>query len=152
MGLFQRRSNSKVDGVTDEHGPSHCETVGIRERIKQYGSIYYFRRGIHNTDHSCSFTWAQFTLPLSTGGIALVLSATPHRFKGLATIGTIFFLFALVTFIACVTTIILRFTLNSGTLKKSLTHPTEFLFTPTILLSCRWTHLVFVLSRSARMA
>ncbi|KAL8742257.1 MAG: hypothetical protein Q9190_005234 [Brigantiaea leucoxantha] len=38
------------------------------------------------------FTWAWFTLPMSTGGIALLLALTPHRFAGLTTIGTVFYI------------------------------------------------------------
>lgn len=94
-------------------------------------------------DSTKSFTWAQFTLPLSTGGVALVLSATPHRFDGLNTIGKIFFIFALVIFIISVTAITLRFVLFPGTFKQSLVHPTEALFTPTFLLSCMSFDLIF---------
>ncbi|KAK3691120.1 hypothetical protein LTR37_018873 [Vermiconidia calcicola] len=82
-----------------------------------------------------SFTWAQFAFPLSTGGIALLLAATPHRFIGLDTIGAIFSILALVVFVLWIAAIMYRFVTNSGTLKQSLMHPTEALFVPTFLIS-----------------
>jgi hypothetical protein len=141
MGVSHRRPNGRIDGASEAPERSLNETVGIRQRIKQYYQFNLRSTDICLADALISFTWAQFTLPLSTGGIALVLSATPHRFTGLATIGTIFFILALVIFVACVTAITLRFVLYPGTLKKSLTHPTEALFTPTILLSGMHLHL-----------
>lgn len=92
-----------------------------------------------------SFTWAWFNLPLSTGGIALLLSATPHRFPGLTTIGAIFYLFDLVVFSCVLAGICTRFLLmrdaaggSLRALRKSLGHPTEGLFFPTALLNCEF--------------
>lgn len=81
------------------------------------------------------FTWAWFTTTMSAGGIALVLSETPHRFNGLTEIGegvlildlTLFLLFC-----ACLTT---RFILFPKTFLKSLLHPTESLFFATFWIS-----------------
>ena len=81
------------------------------------------------------FTWAQFILPLSTGGISLLLASTPHRFPGLDTIGKIFFILDLVIFVAAIVTICARFAWHSGTFKQSLAHPTEALFVPTVLIT-----------------
>jgi tellurite resistance protein TehA-like permease len=87
------------------------------------------------TDQQHSFTWAQFTFSLSTGGIALLLASTPHRFTGLDTIGKIFFILALIVFIAAISAITFRFMVYPGTFKQSLVHPTEALFIPTALLT-----------------
>ena len=81
------------------------------------------------------FTWAWFTLPMSTGGIAVLLSATPHRFRGLDTIGLIIFIFNLLLFSALFATMIARFALCKGTFIRSVRHPTESLFVPTFFLA-----------------
>jgi len=39
---------------------------------------------LERVDH---FTWAWFTLTMSTGGVALLLSVQPYTFRGLNTIG-----------------------------------------------------------------
>src|ERR1700733_15279529 len=54
-------------------------------------------------------TWAWFTLTMSTGGLALLLSATPHRFPGLTIIGKIFYILDLVFFVSLVAGITARF-------------------------------------------
>lgn len=77
---------------------------------------------------------------MSTGGIALLLAATPHRFTGLETIGKIVFLFDLVLFLTICAGISIRFIMKPERLTKSLLHPTEALFFPTF-----WLALVDVL-------
>ncbi|KAM3422389.1 hypothetical protein BST61_g2743 [Cercospora zeina] len=81
------------------------------------------------------FTWAWFTLPMSTGGIALLLHATPHQFHGLYTIGKIVYVFDIVVFLLLCSGITARFVLYPGTLRASLMHPTEALFFPTFWLA-----------------
>ena len=81
------------------------------------------------------FTWGWFTLTMSTGGIALLLSDTPHQFSGLGTIGTIIFIFDLILFVLLTSLITTRFFLFRGTFTSALTHPTEALFIPTFWLS-----------------
>lgn len=81
------------------------------------------------------FTWAWFTLTMSTGGIALLLAVTPHRFRGLTTIGTMVFIFDLVLFVLLSAFILARFVLFPGTFSKSVSHPTESLFIPTFFLT-----------------
>ncbi|KAF2214496.1 hypothetical protein CERZMDRAFT_110779 [Cercospora zeae-maydis SCOH1-5] len=81
------------------------------------------------------FTWAWFTLPMSTGGIALLLHATPHQFHGLRTIGKVVYIFDLVVFLSLCSGITARFILYPGTLRASLMHPTEALFFPTFWLA-----------------
>jgi tellurite resistance protein TehA-like permease len=81
------------------------------------------------------FTWAWFATTMSTGGIALVLSQTPHRFHGLTVIGEVFVILDIVLFLTFCTSIIIRFTLFSKAFLASLTHPTESLFFPTFWIS-----------------
>lgn len=83
------------------------------------------------------FTWAWFCLPMSTGGLALLLSPAtqPHSFHGLETIGKTVYIIDLVIFTTAATAIAYRFSRWGGTLTASLTHPTESLFAATFLLS-----------------
>ncbi|KAF7552413.1 hypothetical protein G7Z17_g4362 [Cylindrodendrum hubeiense] len=81
------------------------------------------------------FTWAWYTLIMSTGGIALLLHGTPHQFRGLDVIGKIFFLLTVVLFICLTAGITYRFVATPPALKTSLMHPTESLFFPCFLLS-----------------
>lgn len=81
------------------------------------------------------FTWANFTIVMSTGGIALLLGSQPHNFRGLFTIGKIVYVIDIVLFVIVCCTITYRFVKFPGTFKRSLVHPTESLFMPTSLLS-----------------
>ena len=87
---------------------------------------------LERIDH---FTWAWYTLTMSTGGIALLLSVQPHTFKGLDTIGKVVFILDLVLFILLTTAIAIRFARTPSRLPASIHHPTEGLFFPTFLLS-----------------
>ncbi|KAL8679140.1 MAG: hypothetical protein Q9224_007058, partial [Gallowayella concinna] len=75
-GLFSRRlplaSLSRID--------LRLERLHWRERIRHY-------------------TWTFFTMTMATGGIANVLYTVPFRFRGLDTIGVVFFLFNMFLFI-----------------------------------------------------
>jgi C4-dicarboxylate transporter/malic acid transport protein len=87
------------------------------------------------TDRLKHFTWANFTLTMSTGGLTLLLGAQPHTFSGLVTIGKVVYIFDLVLFVLTCSTLVYRFVKYRGTFKASLVHPTESLFMPTSLLS-----------------
>lgn len=67
---------------------------------------------------------------MSTGGIALLLAVTPHRFHGLTTIGTIIFVLDVVLFLLLTSLILTRFYLYPGTFTQSIYHQTESLFIP----------------------
>ncbi|KAK7045074.1 malic acid transport protein [Favolaschia claudopus] len=83
------------------------------------------------------FTWAWFTLPMATGGLALLLSpqTQPHTFPGLETIGRAVYIWDLFVFMAVTLCITYRFIRFPGIFTGSLTHPTESLFAATPLLS-----------------
>ncbi|KAF2097117.1 C4-dicarboxylate transporter/malic acid transport protein, partial [Rhizodiscina lignyota] len=83
------------------------------------------------------FTWTWFTMTMATGGIANVLYKVPdpYRFHGLYAIGCIFFLLNIVLFIFNCTMISFRFYYYPHTFRASLTHPTESLFTPALVIS-----------------
>ncbi|THV65803.1 malic acid transporter [Aureobasidium pullulans] len=79
---------------------------------------------------------------MSTGALAVVLGQTPNTFTGLQTIGKIFFILALVLFVAFTIIIITRFILVPEKFLASLHHPVESLFfgsywvTISLLLNC----------------
>ncbi|KAL7623241.1 hypothetical protein AAE478_006922 [Parahypoxylon ruwenzoriense] len=81
------------------------------------------------------FTWANYTFPMSTGGLALLLAEQGITFPGLQTIGKIVYIFDLVIFTLVTAAITYRFVKFPGTLKASVTHPTEALFLGTSTLS-----------------
>lgn len=60
----------------------------------------------------------------------------PHSFNGLEVIGKIFFILNLIIFSSITAIITYRFSRYPKTLKHSLAHPTESLFSATFLLSC----------------
>ncbi|KAF2089922.1 C4-dicarboxylate transporter/malic acid transport protein-like protein [Saccharata proteae CBS 121410] len=81
------------------------------------------------------FTWSWFTTTMSTGGLALALAETPHRFDGLITIGKIVYVFNIVLFLIFVGAIVTRFILIPRALKNSLLDGTEGFFFPAFWLS-----------------
>lgn len=76
------------------------------------------------------FTWANYTLTMSTGGISLLISEStqPNTFHGQQTIGKVVYIFDLVLFTLITTLLITRFIKYKGTFLASLAHPTEGLF------------------------
>ena len=81
------------------------------------------------------FTWAWFTLPMSSGGISLLLHVQPYQFNGLRTIGTVVYAINLVIFTLVCLTMICRFIFHPSTIMKSITHPREGFFFPTFFLA-----------------
>ncbi|CZR52264.1 related to C4-dicarboxylate transport protein [Phialocephala subalpina] len=105
----------------------------------QRGTLRFSKATLHGDltfrDRIHHFTLAWFTATMSTGGIALVLARTPHRFHGLEAIGDIIFILTVVLFILFCTAIATRFVLFPKSLAKCITHPTESLFFPTFWIS-----------------
>ncbi|CCX05753.1 Similar to Malic acid transport protein; acc. no. P50537 [Pyronema omphalodes CBS 100304] len=87
---------------------------------------------IHRLEH---FTWAWFTITMSTGGVAVVISKIPFRFRGLDEIGAVFFLLTLISFLLNSVCISIRFFRYRYTFVMTLLHPTESLFVSAGLLS-----------------
>jgi tellurite resistance protein TehA-like permease len=91
-----------------------------------------------NSEFTNNKLQANYTFPMATGGLALLLSpeTQPHSFNGLEVIGKIVFILDLVIFSIITAIITYRFSRYPKTLKHSLTHPTESLFSATFLLAC----------------
>lgn len=105
----------------------------------QRGSLQTTKETLHGDlsvrDRIHHFTLAWFTCTMSTGGIALLLSQTPHRFHGLQAIGDIVLILDIVLFLLFCSLLAARFTLFPQTMRSCLTHPTESLFIPTFWIS-----------------
>lgn len=95
---------------------SHTPRLPLRERL------------VH-------FTWAWFEVTMSTGAVATLLSQQPYTFRGLETIGKIFFILDLVLFVAFCGLIATRFALKPSALSHSLHHPHESFFFGTFWVS-----------------
>ncbi|KAJ5122818.1 hypothetical protein N7448_003951 [Penicillium atrosanguineum] len=80
------------------------------------------------------FTWAWYTLTMSTGGLALLIASQPNRFNGLDQIGLVVYIINLLLFALVCSLMAARFILHGG-LVQSLTHDREGLFFPTFWLS-----------------
>ena len=86
-------------------------------------------------DRMHHFTWAWYTLSMSTGGLSLLIFAQPHKFPGLLGIGMFFYILNIVIFTLITAGMISRFFLHPGDFRKSVQHPREGFFFPTFFLS-----------------
>ncbi|KAF2199041.1 hypothetical protein GQ43DRAFT_133210 [Delitschia confertaspora ATCC 74209] len=90
--------------------------VGLRERLKH-------------------FTWAWFTGTMSSGGIGILLAQTPHRFRGLYTIGVVVFIFHLAFFVLLCSLMATRAFLHPRHFLRSLIRPVECFYVGSFWLS-----------------
>lgn len=81
------------------------------------------------------FTWAWWTLVMSTGGLSLLAFALPFQFPGLRQIGLVFYIITLILFVIVSSCLMARFFLHTGQFKASLTHEREGFFFPTFFLT-----------------
>ncbi|KAH0289496.1 hypothetical protein M436DRAFT_48690 [Aureobasidium namibiae CBS 147.97] len=152
---FRRRENQAGSPASElSHGSTATNSSGegLEPRLKDLEKQIAHKRPHHHrrisdvapegTDKEITlkerlrhFTWAWFTLTMSTGGFATLLSVQPHKFTGLMTIGTIVYIFDLVLFVILCGAITARFIMYPGSFHKSLKHPSEALFFPTFWLS-----------------
>ncbi|KAF2759372.1 hypothetical protein EJ05DRAFT_492665 [Pseudovirgaria hyperparasitica] len=91
--------------------------------------------GLSAKDRIHHFTWAWYTLTMSTGGIATLLEGQPHSFPGLFEIGVFFYGLNLTIFAGVTITLIVRFIAHPGDLMNSIRHEREGLFVPTFFLT-----------------
>ncbi|KAH6677875.1 malic acid transport protein [Plectosphaerella plurivora] len=107
----------------DHHGPGHID-INDPNRPK-----LSFKKRLHH------FTWAWYTLVMSTGGLALLIFAQPHTFPGLKQIGAGVYAFNIVLFALVTSMLIARFALYPGDIGASIKHEREGFFLPTFFLS-----------------
>ena len=67
--------------------------------------------------------------------VLIKVRTVPFRFRGLTSLGTIFFLLNIALFVICIISISLRFFFHPKTFKASFLHPTERLFIPSAVVS-----------------
>lgn len=77
---------------------------------------------------SLRITWQWFPVNMSTGAMASLIAQQPYKFRGLMTIGAIFYIVNLVTFVAFLGLIIARFARKRHAFLTSLHHPSESFF------------------------
>lgn len=106
---------------------------GQRGTLRTSGATLHGDLGIRDRIHHFTFAW--FTCTMSTGGIGLLLSQTPHRFKGIEVLGDIVIFLDLTLFLSFCAIITARFIMFPKTIMSSLSHPTESLFFPTFWIS-----------------
>jgi len=114
---------------SDRRG-SHTSSFIVLERVPTF-----LQPSIPWRDRLLHFTFAWYTVTMSTSGVALVLAIAPKRFPGLSTIGLVIFLLDLIFFLFITLCISLRFVLYRHTFRRAFTRPSEALFVPTLLLS-----------------
>ncbi|KAK5996910.1 Malic acid transport protein [Cladobotryum mycophilum] len=121
--VFEKRR--KADIEEPEVTPA-CATVDIYDPNRP-------KLGLR--DRLNHFTWAWYTLPMSTGGLSLLFWAQPHQFTGLRTIGLVVYILNIIIFTLISITMLCRFFFHPGTMARSVTHPREGFFLPTFFLS-----------------
>lgn len=122
---MEEQGNSSSSSYED------AQDNGYSRKGRRYGLVSDF---LARLEH---FTWANYTFPMSTGGLALLLAEQTQgfTFPGLQTIGKVVYIFDLIAFTLVTAAITYRFVKFPGTLKASITHPTEALFLGTSTLS-----------------
>ncbi|TVY35728.1 Malic acid transport protein [Lachnellula subtilissima] len=119
--------------------PSHHRRRSANSLEGQRGTLRTSKATLHGDigirDRLHHFTFAWFSLTMATGGIALILARTPHRFDGLTVLGDVVMFLDLVLFLGLCIAISTRFILFPNAFMASLRHPTESLFFPTFWIS-----------------
>ncbi|KAI1462581.1 voltage-dependent anion channel [Annulohypoxylon moriforme] len=129
--VFELGGEQDISSASSSYGESQDNDDTRKGRCGFFGAVSNF---LARLEH---FTWANYTFPMSTGGLALLLAEQTQGliFPGLQTIGKVVYIFDLVIFTLVTAAITYRFIKFPGTLKHSITHPTEALFLGTSTLS-----------------
>ena len=128
--------DSSSSGGTTVVNPSDSESAGEPESHHDKPDPYSpSRPKLPIRPRLAHFTWAWYTLCMSTGGIALLIHAQPHQFPGLRQIGLAVYILNIVIFVLLTAAMLTRFFLFPGTFASSITHPREGFFFGTFFLS-----------------
>ncbi|KAK4132166.1 hypothetical protein BT67DRAFT_92166 [Trichocladium antarcticum] len=144
-----------------QHGANAAPPVDAEPRLAVLERIpTYLQPNLPWRDRLLHFTFAWYTVTMSTSGISLILATTPHRFRGLDEIGLAVFCFDLLSFLGITAAILLRFALYRHTFRRAFTRPAEALFISTFFLSVaailsnmdQYARLFLSAAQRARMA
>ena len=91
-GFHDPQSQQHDHGHDDDHHSGSHVDIYDPNRPK-----LGFKQRLHH------FTWAWYTLPMSTGGLALLIFAQPHQFPGLRSIGLAVYIINILIFTAVTT-------------------------------------------------
>lgn len=111
------------------HGHAHAHGDKAFDPFAPDRPMLSLRQRLHH------FTWAWWTLIMSTGGLSLLIFAQPFQFPGLRIIGLVIYIINIILFFIVLSCLLARFFLFSGSLKASLTHEREGFFFPTFFLT-----------------
>lgn len=112
--------------------PNELGPEALLEDVEKKGplpdSCRHSKEKLSIAQRTLRVTWAWFPVNLSTGALASLLSQQPYTFKGLRTIGKIFFILNIFLFCSFTALIIARFARKPRALTTSLHHPSESFF------------------------
>lgn len=115
LGLEKDQDASEAKPLIDPYDPSRPK-LSLRNRLHH-------------------FTWAWYTLSMSTGGLSMLMQAQAYPFPHVRTIGLVIYLINVVMFFTITLVMLLRFVFNHGDLLQSITHPREGFFLSTFFLA-----------------
>lgn len=119
--------------------PTSSTTLCVPQELDSPTSEFFLKKRITSPKLSIRerlrhFTWAWYTLTMSTGGLALLIANQPYTFPGLRYIGMTIYFVNIFFFVLVCSLMVTRFVLHQCLL-SSLKHDREGLFFPTFWLS-----------------
>ncbi|TQS33732.1 hypothetical protein Golomagni_05912 [Golovinomyces magnicellulatus] len=136
-GEISREHSSPTNMVQEKtngtHAPDDLEAADEPQPVKRRRTSFWVRdegqrKNIPFAQRSLRITWGWFPVTMSTGAMASVIGQQPFTFRGLKTIGSIFYIVDLVLFVTFTALILARFIRKPRAFATSLHHPSESFF------------------------
>ncbi|KAB5523147.1 malic acid transport protein [Coniochaeta sp. 2T2.1] len=134
-------SDSDTDSISDANREPNSHTTDPEQALDHPPQLEptdrhpHRRRPVPFRQRMKHFTWAWYTLSMSTGGLSVLIYNQPRQFWGLRHIGIALYILNLFFFFLVTAGLVTRFGLHRGTFTASITHQRESFFVPTLLLS-----------------